>query len=55
MNAKKEDKGPDKPAVEAAQNREGEYITIEDFARLDLRVAEVKAAEKMKKQTSFWS
>ena len=49
MNAKKEDKGPDKPAVEAAQNREGEYITIEDFARLDLRVAEVKAAEKMKK------
>jgi len=49
-----ETKVPEAPAV-AAQNEiektavEDEYITIEDFARLDLRVAEVIACEKMKK------
>ncbi len=35
------------PACE--QTTEPEYISIEDFARLDLRVAEVIACEKMKK------
>ncbi len=35
---------PEKPADE-----DNNYITIEDFARLDLRVAEVIACEKMPK------
>ena len=49
-----EKKEPEAPATEPPieiQNAvvEDEYISIEDFARLDLRVAEVIACEKMKK------
>jgi methionyl-tRNA synthetase len=48
--ANKEEKHMDEPVVETAQEKEeNETITIEEFARMDLRVAEVKAAEKMKK------
>lgn len=48
--ANKEEKHMDEPVVEATQEKaESEIITIEEFARMDLRVAEVKAAEKMKK------
>jgi len=46
------DPGETAPDHEAPTNEkivEPEYITIEDFARLDLRVAEVIACEKMKK------
>lgn len=46
----KEDKHMTEPEKEVAkESDESEFITIEDFARMDLRVAEVKAAEKMKK------
>ncbi|HOB11861.1 MAG TPA: methionine--tRNA ligase [Syntrophomonadaceae bacterium] len=38
---------PEKPAVE--EKKEDQYITIDEFARMDLRVAEVIACEKMPK------
>lgn len=48
--ADKEEKRVDEPVVEAIEEKaESEFITIEEFARVDLRVAEVKTAEKMKK------
>lgn len=40
---------PDPEAQTVGRTAEQEYITIEDFGRLDLRVAEVVACEKMKK------
>jgi len=40
---------PEKQAAPELVAVEDEYISIEDFARLDLRVAEVVACEKMKK------
>ncbi len=48
--ANKEEKTMDEPVVEATKEKEeSTFISIEEFARMDLRVAEVKAAEKMKK------
>lgn len=47
-----EKKEPEAPAADSQTGdtaEENQYITIEDFARLDLRVAEVVACEKMKK------
>jgi len=50
ITADKEEKQVDEPVVEAIEEKaESESITIEEFARMDLRVAEVKTAEKMKK------
>lgn len=41
----------EKPAVaeKTEEKKENEYITIDDFARMDLRVAEVISCEKMPK------
>lgn len=37
------------PATEVEPVKEKEYVTIEEFARLDLRVAQIIACEKMEK------
>jgi len=51
MEEKKEPEAlaPEKQVETEKMPVQDEYITIEDFARLDLRVAEVIACEKMKK------
>ncbi len=49
VHTDKEEETVTEPAKEVKQAEESGIITIEDFSQMDLRVAEVKAAEKMKK------
>jgi methionyl-tRNA synthetase len=41
-------KKPESPSGDPAHERESELISIDDFAKIDLRVGEVKFAERVK-------
>jgi methionyl-tRNA synthetase len=41
-------KKPESPSCDPAHERESELISIDDFAKIDLRVGEVKFAERVK-------